>query len=904
MRTATGTEEPSAANLLQLAHDAYHSRNDTVWQLFNKKYPNLTAWQQFKAGLMYVLFYRTSLLSNTIKAYVKTIIKDVHEELTAKDSKTRNRFIIKFIDHSNNFLESYNSATKAYGRAEVHLEGGLDGYRKRANQAFYKDLTQLCSDFSKALIDKHDPEVQILPSIPKVLKIGYLGNRLIRYLVKSFVLPAALKTGLEEAEKTTSHQYVPFKLAMTQFFREQFDKLGKMSVSTEPKAPSKPPIELPGTEQLPAVIKNLMIALQLEPFDNKIEIKNKFDKIEQSQNFFDTKVQDGIETGIKVGFNYLFNFLNNPETAEQLLSSLVQSASKPFSGEQPRNPNELNETYEKEYALMESTASKAFEQLVRPVIKDFLHGPQHDITQKNETNTFVNLKNEANASLFQLSDLCERMQLKLNGHLAESMQPEIAAFALTMKKFSEEEVLHFEKGNLDAPGKNALQRAMNPIYSRAQSLLRKLLYLQEYENQAIELNKTLDLLNAYHHCLNELLHSENLKKDAFLSSLPEQLEKIRAKLEPIRKDEVKKDNPPTVSYLKRCVDDLKKIINDDIYKENQCLQTLEILSPTAPDRKKKGLLEQLADFYRGSANPYGFAFRTCLEEIQTHLKRLPTDEHDLILQILTSKPHNIHLPENWKRLSDALQCSHDKHGGMIETHRRRLQKIGSDASKWIEVKQKLCTNLKDEAFENAEAELKQITIDLKATRSQADQLTVNSPVRFGPNSYKYIGAAVGGLSGIAGSFMSPFYGPVISASAGALSYFGLENVVKHGLKKEERRDAALRTLGASTIRAFGAYFLPTLATEVPIPYLGSATLPLTAAALGAKYGWQIGQYGAEKMIDDSKEVAVDEAMKIFKNAYKFVLSNHIYHGAATRLMREVAGPAKPTILQQIRETIQ
>jgi hypothetical protein len=90
---------------------------------------------------------------------------------------------------------------------------------------------------------------------------------------------------------------------------------------------------------------------------------------------------------------------------------------------------------------------------------------------------------------------------------------------------------------------------------------------------------------------------------------------------------------------------------------------------------------------------------------------------------------------------------------------------------------------------------------------------------------------------------------------------------------------------------------------VPIPYVGAVALPITATVLGAKYGWQIGQYIPEKMVDDGQEAAVDEAMKIFKNAYKFVLDKHIYHGAATRLMREVAGPAKPTILQQIKETI-
>lgn len=885
MREWAGIKEGSAANLLQLAHEASITKDETVWQLFNKKYP-LTTWQQFKAGLMYILFFKTSLLSNSIQAYVKTIVNDIRSELTSPKAEKRGNFIKKSLFQARDFLESYNSTTRQYANATVHVKGGLDGYRKRANQEFYNNnMVNLCDDFSKVLIDKHKPKIQILPKIPKFFKVEYIANRVIRYLVKSFILPSVLKTGIEETEEKTSHEYVPFKLAMTEFFRAQFIKLGTMPPSSGPKTTSQTPIAIPGAENLPAVVKQLLTALHLEPFENdNLQLKKKCEEIGVSPNFVDKRVQDGIQAGIELGFNQLFAHLNNPETAEQLLSSLVEAASKPFSGEQPKEDQDLNDDYKTKYALMESTAKRELKQLVRPVLTKFLHGPRPDITAKNEMSTFTNLKKEVDVALYQLSDLCSRMEAKLSAGLTDSMQPEITAFAKIMKEFSDKELDLLLKGNLDTPGKNALQRTLNPIYSQAKTLMTQILTLQQDEKKAVIARKTVQFLNDFHAKIRESLQPKNLENDVFLRSFHPQLSQIVEELKPLDNEKL------VIPDLENYIANITPLVVD-IGTE---MQRLEAIKQLATEGAK------LAAYHKGSTFLPGFTLRKGTHQIDTLLESLPQEENDLIREIIvaTEKKKMLHLPANRDRLEKALQTAYRKHEALLGDHRKKLQEISEGASKWIGEEQQVSTSVKNELFAKVDVELKKLALYLEATRKEANQLQVNSPLRFGPNAYTYIGAAIGT---IAGSFAPIYFGPTIAAGLGALSYFGSQNLVRRGVKKEERNQAVVETAVATALSGLGAYLLPSLPIDVPIPFLSSVSA--TAVALGGKYGWDIGKYGAEKMTDDIQEVAVDEAMKMFENAYKFVLSKHIYHGAATRLMREVAGPPAPTIMEQIKNNL-
>ncbi len=147
-----GIQEKDNQALINLTKKVAGKDSPSVWKLFTERYTNLTLFQKFSAGLFYWVYYKTSILSNSIEAIMNACFK-MTEDLTSENSSTRTVFFSEVLKNANQFLIEDIRATKDFAYEKVH--GDLEECRNRAIEEHIGfSLKAICKAVSEKMVSR------------------------------------------------------------------------------------------------------------------------------------------------------------------------------------------------------------------------------------------------------------------------------------------------------------------------------------------------------------------------------------------------------------------------------------------------------------------------------------------------------------------------------------------------------------------------------------------------------------------------------------------------------------------------------------------------------------------------------------------------------------------------------
>ncbi|HSX10849.1 MAG TPA: hypothetical protein VLF94_03945 [Chlamydiales bacterium] len=869
MREACGIKEKDNSLLLKMVDKATKEETkENLWDLFTNHY-NLTLSQKLRAGWVYWSRFQTSLISNTVGAYLESFVKNMTEDLTSSDHRPRLKLIRKLLEQIDEFLNEDMGATKAFALAVQ--PDSLDKFRRRAIENNYNNsLEDLCKAFSAKIIDENY-RVPFFRRSQKIPILGYvfqffewLVNRLIiQRAMKSAILPAALKSAVENGLEATEPHNVPFALAIARFLNKQLDKLKHSS-------PTTPPAPLPGTEILPGIIKKLQMVIELEPLKTQSELKQKFKEFDEGKGFLDKKIEEGIQEGISEASRFLFDYLNNAAQSGELFANLLELSCAPFS-DQTTDPAALVTEYKKERDKLKKDAGDLFKKTIRESVEKKLTRPKLEAEKKATEQAFLNGQKIATETFGSLRQLCERMAPKIDRSAQaptpeNNVQADIAIFLQNMQVFANRKELQDRIKGLQKGDRDAIWRLMTPFYEKAVQLEEKVLHLQELQDQYPAHIAVGNKLKFTKELLESIRNQFHLQPRHQRNPLVETLKKTR--------DEIGKFLGPQALPTLQQNSDLIAKYSESIATEQQVLDALHAFYPPRVEGQhveQEGLLEQLLRYEQGIHSP-GFQPRACLNEVGRLLEFFPPAEQEE-LRILIGDGSD--LGGKWARLGALLQRIYERHREIKDRDAAILDEALRTTLEWTEAKIQQYTLLKDQDHVEMQSEMRNISADVVRLHNEAHSWTTQLHLPFTLTSgqakfaYTSLGAAVGSLGGGLGWLTGGAGGAAMGAFVASTIVSGVRNW--RGILDKEP-GAAATTLGSIAFGTGLSYFLPAVGT----------------GALGLA-GAYTGHHAVETLQTDIQDKVVPAVMDLFNNAYDLlVLSPRIPLAAMTRPMQLVA----------------
>jgi hypothetical protein len=492
-----GKKEKDNSGLMMLVKRATEREcPESLWKLFTETYA-VTWTEKIKIAWIYWIYYQTSLIANTVRAYLGSFIANIQSDLTSDNSTTRNLVFSKALENMKAALIADNKAKENFANKMDHRT--LEAWQNQFIEEVYNGgLQELCKKFSEKRVSQYSPTVRILEEWQKIKVIGWIFKKfesLVNHFIQSnmqSILPDALKETVENGLKATQPHHLPFALGLTQFFTSQLTALNK-ELELELKGKGTPTTtRFFEAGELSPVVKELIKALDLETNEKyhpptSAELKNQITEIDSGEKDpkpcrlgrkLDQMVEESIEEGLEEGGNLLFNYLDGITKSGELFAKLLELSSAPFSGEF-KDAETLKAEYAQEQKKLEDLGEEIVAKIVTNSIDKTVKGADPEKTREIAQESYRDGQTVASKTMDKLTEICTRMTetIAIPGQ-EKNVQTDIASILKIMQIFADREEIHDEIAKLDATDQNAIWQIVTPLYKRAVKIVERLLCLQ------------------------------------------------------------------------------------------------------------------------------------------------------------------------------------------------------------------------------------------------------------------------------------------------------------------------------------------------------------------------------------------------------------------------------------------
>lgn len=475
-------------SLFELTHTAM-ATGGSIWSLFTRKY-KMGLIQTLKVGFLYWAVYKTSIIHNTIEAYVDAFLTDLQKQLSENQSKVFHNIL----ENANQFLIEDLRATKAF--ADGKEAGDLTQYRRKAIEALYHGvLTTVFAQASQTQIKRLAPEIKILSRFHDLPIIGYVSHAfqrcinhfIIRKIMTTQILPLVFSCTVQSSFEATQPRSLPFRTGLTKYFSSQL-ALYNIQLEKNPQNGhnTATPV-LRGTELLPTVVKNLRALLPLEPCHTASEIKEKMRELANPSWLpLEQTIETTLDKALIEGGHLFFHYLKETMASDELFARVLKDTSsifdKPTSSASAQT-DEYNTACDQFWRTSNMTAELLAESGVKEAISEY----EASLFPKPD-----NLKTEQAFSKWKKSArlISEHLVNQTRG-FSESWDPlhanaeqEIGSLLKVMETWASMDLKSIEL--LTPFEKDLLWRSIHPLYSQAEALEKTLSKAQEQLYQFID----------------------------------------------------------------------------------------------------------------------------------------------------------------------------------------------------------------------------------------------------------------------------------------------------------------------------------------------------------------------------------------------------------------------------------
>lgn len=900
MRKMAGITEKHNVELRRMAGMAAKPEETrSLWKIFAEHY-NLSLWQKLCAGFAYWFYYKTSLITNTVNAYIEAFITTLQEDLTAPDNRLK--FIRSLLAQTNEFLVEDRRATEAFAHSKTPGEGDLEKFRTRAIQSYYGgDLKKLCQAFSKRRVEEDAPTVRFFRDFQKIPGLGSIFRLLewainrfvIQKIMKSLILPSALQSAIENGVEATEPDNIAFSLAVTRFINSQLERL-RIKLEDKTSPPSQPQV-LPGTELLPTVINHLMLVLDLEPLKTQPELKRKLKEIEETPGFVDKMVEDALQAGIITGGHYLLEYIDQSANSSELFANILELSRAPFSS-QYKDQAMLMAEFEVEQGKLKRTARQVAETIIHQEVTKLVGGTPPGETLENTKKVFASGQMILTRTLEELHKQCAEMEKNIekegqNLTNGNTIKNEIAASLQLLQVLATRPELQDEVNPLPNAEKHMIWRSFNPLLEKASQIQDDILTLQQHQDDYSNHKAVSAHLQTIHRHITFLFNQLTAQPHHFSNQLNQTLKELVNQI-----GHSLRDGAPVVGILKKRIPQISTL-STSIANEQQILNALFALCPfsensTAPKPEQKGFLQQLLD-YEAGVHPPGFQPRACREEIKKQLAFFTNTAQKEGEELRTLLDSSGSLSEKQGALTALLQRIWERHTALRMRDVDELKMLLETTGAWAEDKAQKFSQIKDEDHAEMQELVKTIAADAALLYRNANQTQLHLPfsltageVPLMPIQKKtlmggVLGAAAGGgfvkglgaglgivgafLGGETGGQIGNKIGETLGAGISTAGFMGMPNAV--GLLA--KNPAAVATTAASFVAGAAlSFFAPGLSTAI-----GVGSMAWTG------FRWQqiTHTYAQEKVLP--------RVTNAFDRAVDLIFSSRIYDAMATRTLK-------------------
>lgn len=866
MREACGITEKDNATLLKIVEQGTRpGETATLWDLFTHYYNTLSWFQKCKAGWFYWTCYQTSLITNTVKAYLHSFVDGMTKDLTAESDRTRLQFIRDLLDNANEFLIEDIGATRAFASA-VEPDGDLEKYRRRAIERHYgNSLENLCKAFSKKVVNE-DYKVHFFQKFKAIPILGWLieifewlVNRLvIQNVMKFSILPSLLQSSVENGIEATEPHNLPFALELTRFLNTQIEKL-RASVDTLSRETSPP---LPGTEKIPETIKHLKKVLDLEPHKTQDALREKLEELKNEKGLLDRKIEEVIQRGIIEACHTLFALLNSTAKSGELFADLLELSCAAFS-EQAEHPTVLMAAFKEEQSKLQRNSRALFQQIIHSTIETTIKAVKPEDAKSAAKSAFLQGKQIAHLTLTKLEELRTQITEKIDRQ--NDVQADLAALFQYLQVFANRKELQDAINPLPRDDQDAIWRRVTPFYEKMHTLGTKILHLQERQDSHLAHTSVTTHLTLIYTLLGSIRTQFYAQPRYFhnplILTLENTIEKIGAWLGSQGSLTLRLSNLiKTVSAL-----------SEQIAREQQVIDAIHALSPPRREGQqieREGPIDQLINYERG-IDVRGFQPKACLKEIGRHLECFPADEQQNLRGLIGNGSNLI---RNRAALSVLLQEIYEKHTKSKDDAAEKFDAALKETESWARDKVSKYKQLSHQDHLGMQTEMTEIA---KSVQQLSDEVLQEEPLDlpfyFSSGQTKVAlataGAGIGWVLASLGGWLAGPIGAAVGAGAATFVYSGTQNL--SGL--DHKQPGAIGKAALSFVAGTAA----------------ASLIPGGPALIGAGGGFFTALNGEQALHTNSQQRVLPPVMEIFENAYQLLLSPRVYLAATTRLMKTV-----------------
>ncbi|PIS03032.1 MAG: hypothetical protein COT85_03110 [Chlamydiae bacterium CG10_big_fil_rev_8_21_14_0_10_42_34] len=784
MRDGSGVDDKNNLTLMNLVKRATESESpQSLWNLFIEEYnPKLTFFQKIKAGWYYWAYYQTSLINNTVSAYLESFLSNLTDDLSKENSNTRSALFRKFLDNTNQFLINDLKATKDF--AYETGDGDLDDYRNRAiDRHLGISIQELCKAFSEKRVDQDSPNVSFFATLQKIPVLGrifklfelIINRYVIQKLMKSAILPAALESVVVNGLKATEPQNLPFAISITKFLISRFEQL-KVQLAKESGLDNKAKV-FPGTEKLSATIAHLQKVISLEPFQTAHELRKKIEELDNKW-MLDKKLDQVIEQGIVDAGNILFNYLNDAAKSGELFAHVLELSAAPFSGEE-KDPDLLIAEYEGEQLKLEKLAEEVLGSIISTAVDKIISVDKSDNAKAIATASFEDKQIIALRTMDELNALCMKINEKIdqsaNG-LSENnnVHPEIASFFQVMQVFANRKEIQDPVDKLKPKQRNHIWKKTTPIYEKTVQINERMIRLQELQDQYAsytvvekKLTSILEILAS----IKEQFH-ENPRHslNPLIPSLKDAANEIKKHLG---------NDWGGAIQLKNYIDEINQHAENIVANQGviDAIFALYPLRLEGDNDSANGLLDDLLSYHQGHYK-VGFKPKLCLQEIGKYLEYFPEEARTHLKTLIGNGSGTV---ENWDAIGEVIQGVYTENRAHKNTNRRLLDELTDKVSNWLNEITVKYAEVKNVSHKKMKKKITTISGEISSLSRQVQTTELNFPNPYTPTQLKTRAAFASGATGIGAYLLGALnpIGALATAGFGAAFGWNYQNVVHH-----------------------------------------------------------------------------------------------------------------------------
>lgn len=493
MLNQCGKEEKDFAEILRLVKNATDTRQ-SIWDLFVAKY-NPSLKEQMEAGAIYWLYYKSGLVEKGINAYVGDLIDTVVDVLADPKEAVLAPLLRSILENTDDFLVEDRKATEEFGNQVG--SGSLKERREKAIRQKY-DFSEedLCKRCSEAIMRKLSPRIPIFEELHNVRVIGWIFKKfsaivnrfIIQKAMNSFILPMIFKKGLDKGLELTHPDYLPFKINITRFLKDQLSALQVNDGKKKQPASNEGSKRFPGTERLPTMAANLVAVLNLEE-DETAEppilgtpaaIKARMQKSSLLNSQIIPKFEGSIVDSCHLLFAHLSKTAQNGELFSQLLDLSIRSFEPPTT-----TTTNLQAQLDVEKQNLDEIVDAVVDKIIAEKVEELFEGPNPESSRELAASSFKKQQIATEEAINALNAVCsqigEKVENASQAPLTNDTQPEIVSSLQILQALASRKELKDPLNNVKSTDQAAIWDVLNPIFEKVEEVEKRLLTLQKLQ---------------------------------------------------------------------------------------------------------------------------------------------------------------------------------------------------------------------------------------------------------------------------------------------------------------------------------------------------------------------------------------------------------------------------------------